>query len=94
MYPIQGYTWSVDVELSSTARKQLTKVPSYIKGKFLLWVDLVRVDGLAAAHSIFRNAGEQGVITHAPLIARIGTEERSLLMPEEWLHRRVYVDVN
>jgi hypothetical protein len=39
----------VRVELSNTAEKQLAKVPGYIVKKFALWVDLVTVEGLAAA---------------------------------------------
>lgn len=40
------------VEISSTAEKQLTKVPGHIIRKFALWVDLVSVEGLAAARAI------------------------------------------
>jgi toxin HigB-1 len=42
----------VDVDLSPQARRQIIKVPVYIARKFALWVDLVRVDGLAAARAI------------------------------------------
>ena len=37
------------VELSKTAKRQLTKVPPHIVRKFALWVDLVRVEGPDAA---------------------------------------------
>ena len=52
----------MDVELSSKARKQLTRVPSHIARKFALWVDLVRVDGLEAARAIpgFRDHALRG----------------------------------
>ena len=52
----------MDVELSPTARKQLRKVPSYIAKKFVLWVDLVRVDGLTAARAVpgFRDHALKG----------------------------------
>ena len=40
------------VELSKTARKQLTKVPTHIVRKFALWVDLVSVEGLEAARAV------------------------------------------
>jgi toxin HigB-1 len=42
----------VHVELSSTAEKQLAKIPGHIVKKFALWVDLVSVEGLAAARAI------------------------------------------
>jgi proteic killer suppression protein len=42
----------VHVELSSTAEKQLAKIPAHIVKKFALWVDLVSVEGLAAARAI------------------------------------------
>jgi toxin HigB-1 len=42
----------VKVELSKTARKQLAKVPPQIARKFVLWVDLVREEGLEAARAI------------------------------------------
>jgi toxin HigB-1 len=47
-----GYTGSVHVELSSTAEKQLAKVPGHIVKKFALWVDLVSVEDLSAARAI------------------------------------------
>ena len=47
-----GYIGSVHVELSSTAEKQLAKVPGHIVKKFALWVDLVSVEGLSAARAI------------------------------------------
>ena len=52
----------MDVELSNKARKQLTKVPAYIAKKFVLWVDLVRIDGLDAARAIpgFRDHALKG----------------------------------
>jgi proteic killer suppression protein len=52
----------VDVELSNKARKQLAKVPTYIAKKFVIWVDLVRVDGLEAARAIpgFRDHALKG----------------------------------
>jgi proteic killer suppression protein len=52
----------VDVRLSSKAKKQLTKVPAYIAKKFVLWVDLVRFDGLEAARAIpgFRDHALKG----------------------------------
>ncbi len=40
------------VELSDTAEKQLAKVPGHIVKKFALWVDLVAVEGRAAARAI------------------------------------------
>ena len=40
------------VQLSKTARKQLTKVPPQILSKFALWADLVREEGLEAARVI------------------------------------------
>ena len=40
------------VELSSTAEKQLAKIPEHIVRKFALWVDLVSVEGLPAARAI------------------------------------------
>jgi toxin HigB-1 len=52
----------VKVELSRTAKKQLTRVPSYIVRKFALWVDLVNVEGLEAARAVpgFRDHGLKG----------------------------------
>ena len=52
----------MDVELSSTARKQLAKVPHQILRKFALWADLVRNEGLEAARAIkgFRDHGLKG----------------------------------
>jgi proteic killer suppression protein len=52
----------VRVELSSTAEKQLAKVPGHIVRKFALWVDLVSIEGLAAARAVpgFRDHGLQG----------------------------------
>jgi len=50
--PAWGTIWSVHVELSCTAEKQLAKMPEYIVKKFALWVDLVSVDGLATARAI------------------------------------------
>jgi toxin HigB-1 len=47
-----GYAGEVRVELSSTAEKQLVKIPGHIVKKFALWVDLVSVEGLAAARTI------------------------------------------
>lgn len=38
--------------MSDTAEKQLAKVPGHIVKKFALWVDLVTVEGLAAARGI------------------------------------------
>jgi hypothetical protein len=40
----------VKVQLSKTARKQLTKVPQHIVRKFALWADLVREEGLSQAY--------------------------------------------
>ena len=40
------------VELSSTAEKQLAKIPGHVVRKFALWVDLVSVEGLSAARAI------------------------------------------
>ena len=50
------------VELSDTAGKQLAKVPGHIVKKFALWVDLVTVEGLAAARAIpgYRDHGLKG----------------------------------
>lgn len=50
------------VELSKTARKQLTKVPGHIVRKFALWEDLVRVEGLDAARAVpgFRDHSLKG----------------------------------
>ena len=47
------------VELSSTAEKQLAKIPGHIVRKFALWVDLVSAEGLAAARAVpgFRDHG-------------------------------------
>ena len=42
----------MEVELSRTAKKQLTKVPAHIVRKFALWVDLVRIEGLEAARAV------------------------------------------
>jgi proteic killer suppression protein len=42
----------VRLELSNTARKQLTKVPKHILRKFAIWADLIRVDGLDAAKAL------------------------------------------
>ena len=60
--PAGGTLWCVRVELSSTAEKQLAKIPRHIVRKFALWVDLVSVEGLAAARSVpgFRDHGLKG----------------------------------
>jgi proteic killer suppression protein len=52
----------VRVDLSATAEKQLRKVPAHIVRKFALWVDLVSVEGLAAARAIpgYRDHGLEG----------------------------------
>lgn len=52
----------VKVELSKTARKQLTKVPGHIVRKFALWVDLVRFEGLETARAVpgFRDHSLKG----------------------------------
>jgi addiction module RelE/StbE family toxin len=52
----------VRVELSSTAEKQLARLPGHIVRKLALWVDLVSVEGLAAARAIpgFRDHGLKG----------------------------------
>jgi proteic killer suppression protein len=52
----------VKVELSRTARKQLTKVAAHIVRKFALWADLVRVDGLEKARAVrgFRDHALKG----------------------------------
>ena len=52
----------VRVELSNTAEKQLVKIPGHIVKKFALWVDLVMVEGLAAARAIpgYRDHGLKG----------------------------------
>ena len=50
--PVRGTLRCVHVELSSTAEKQLAKIPGHIVKKFALWVDLVSVEGLAAARAI------------------------------------------
>jgi len=42
----------VRVELSSTAEKQLVKIPGHIVKKLALWADLVSIEGLAAARAI------------------------------------------
>jgi addiction module RelE/StbE family toxin len=42
----------VRLELSKTARKQLTKVPAHIVRKFALWADLVQFEGLLAARAV------------------------------------------
>ena len=57
-----GTHWRVRVELSKTAEKQLAKVPGHIVKKFALWVDLVTVEGLAAARAIpgYRDHGLKG----------------------------------
>ena len=57
-----GTLWRVSVELSNTADKQLAKVPGHIVKKFALWVDLVTVEGLAAARAIpgYRDHGLKG----------------------------------
>jgi hypothetical protein len=47
----------VQVELSSTAEKQLAKIPGHIVKKFALWVDLACVEGLSAARTIPGQAG-------------------------------------
>jgi proteic killer suppression protein len=50
------------VDLSATAEKQLRKVPAHIVKKFALWVDLVTVEGLAAARAVpgYRDHGLKG----------------------------------
>ena len=50
------------VDLSQRAEKQLTRLPAYIVKKFALWVDLVSVEGLAAARAIpgYRDHGLKG----------------------------------
>ena len=50
------------VELSKTAKKQLTKIPEHIVRKFALWVDLVRFEGLEAARAVpgFRDHALKG----------------------------------
>ena len=60
--PTRGTIWRVRVELSNTAEKQLAKVPGHIVKKFALWVDLVTVEGLAAARPIpgYRDHGLKG----------------------------------
>jgi addiction module RelE/StbE family toxin len=52
----------VRVDLSAIAEKQLRKVPSHILRKFALWVDLVTMEGLAAARAIpgYRDHGLKG----------------------------------
>jgi proteic killer suppression protein len=52
----------VEVRLSHTAQKQLTKVPPHILRKFALWVDLVRFEGLEAARAVrgFRDHALKG----------------------------------
>jgi len=52
----------VRVDLSAAAEKQLRKVPAHIVKKFALWVDLVTVEGLAAARAIpgYRDHGLKG----------------------------------
>jgi toxin HigB-1 len=59
---MRGYTGKVKVELSKTARKQLTKAPGHIVRKFALWVDLVRFEGLEAARAVpgFRDHALKG----------------------------------
>jgi hypothetical protein len=52
---VWGTLWRVRVELSNTAEKQLARVPGHIVKKFALWVDLVTVEGLAAARAIDRH---------------------------------------
>lgn len=48
--------------MSSTARKQLAKVPTHIVRKFALWADLVRFEGLPAARAVpsFRDHSLKG----------------------------------
>jgi toxin HigB-1 len=57
-----GVHSGVRVELSSTAEKQLAKIPGHIVRKFALWVDLVSVEGLATARAVpgFRDHGLKG----------------------------------
>jgi addiction module RelE/StbE family toxin len=52
----------VRVDLSATAEKQLRIVPAHIVNKFALWVDLVTVEGLAAARAVpgYRDHGLKG----------------------------------
>lgn len=49
-----------------------------------------RADGAAR----FGDAGEQRVVARAPLVARIGAGQRSLLVAEQWLDRRVHVQMH
>jgi proteic killer suppression protein len=60
--PDRGTILYVRVELSSTAEKQLARVPGHIVKKFALWVDLVSVEGLGAARTIpgFRDHALKG----------------------------------
>ncbi len=60
--PGRGTLRCVRVELSSTAERQLAKIPGHIVRKFALWVDLVSVEGLAAARVIpgYRDHGLKG----------------------------------
>jgi hypothetical protein len=52
----------VRVDLSAIAEKQLRRVPSHIVKKFALWVDIVAMEGLAAARAIpgYRDHGLKG----------------------------------
>jgi addiction module RelE/StbE family toxin len=52
----------VKVELSKTAKKQLSRIPEHIVRKFALWVDLVRFEGLEAARAVpgFRDHALKG----------------------------------
>jgi toxin HigB-1 len=52
----------VTVELSKTAKKQLTKIPGHVVRKFALWVDLVRFEGVDAARAVpgFRDHALKG----------------------------------
>jgi hypothetical protein len=58
----------VKVELSKTAKKQLTKIPEHIVRKFALWVDLVRFEGLEAARAVpgFRDHALKGEMARIP----------------------------
>lgn len=42
----------MELELSRTAKKQLSRVPTHIVRKFALWADLVRFEGLDAARAV------------------------------------------
>lgn len=46
MYVYLAYTKIVEIKVSSTAKKQLKKVPSYIRVKFEYWCDLISDIGL------------------------------------------------